>query len=191
MSTLSVFSTAFDKDEVGKVLMLPGPAWFGGSVFNATSGLNAPAGEIAVAPIPQWPGSSSFTTGNVGGGTWLLSAHSAHLKDAVDFLTWVTTDDGYQVALAPGLPAYAPAASAWLANQARSGYYANDLAPVLQQAAAHVWAGWGYGQFSQEAIWAATIDPGLTSGKTIVSMLPAWQTAITNYATSDGYQVTH
>ena len=70
-----------------------------------------------------------------------------------------------------------------------SGYYAQDISGVLQQAAGEVWPGWGYGKFSQEAIWAATIDPGLTSGKAIVSMLPAWQTAITNYATSDGYQV--
>ena len=52
-----------------------------------------------------------------------------------------------------------------------------------------MWPGWGYGKFSQEAIWAATVDPGMTAGKTIVSMLPAWQTAITNYATAAGYQV--
>jgi ABC-type glycerol-3-phosphate transport system substrate-binding protein len=189
MSKLSVFSTAFDKNEQGKVLMLPGPAWFGGSVFDTSSGLNTPKGQIAVAPIPQWPGSAARVTGDVGGGLWLLSAHSAHLKKAVDFLTWVTTNDAYQADLAPGLPAYAPAAAAWLANQAKSGYYANDITPALQQAAGQVWPGWGYGQFSQEAIWAATIDPGLTSGKSIVSMLPAWQSAIAEHAQADGYSV--
>ena len=47
----------------------------------------------------------------------------------------------------------------------------------------------GYGQFSQEAIWAATVVPGLTTGKTIVSTLPAWQSAITSHAQADGYQV--
>jgi ABC-type glycerol-3-phosphate transport system substrate-binding protein len=189
MSKLSVFSTAFDKNEKGKVLMLPGPAWFGGAVFDSTSGLNTPKGQIAVAPIPQWPGSTAAVTGDVGGGLWLLSAHSAHLTAAVDFLTWVTTNNGYQADLAPGLPAYAPAATAWLANQAKSGYYANDIAPALQQAAGQVWTDWGYGQFSQEAIWAATVDPGLTAGKTIVSLLPAWQTAIAQHAQADGYTV--
>ena len=189
MSKLSVFSTAFDKNEKGKVLMLPGPAWFGGAVFDTTSGLNVPKGQIAAAPVPQWPGSSTPSTGNVGGGTWLLSAHSAHLKEAVSFITWVTGNNAWQDELTPGFPAYVPAAKVWLANQAKSGYYAQDISGVLQQAAGEVWPGWGYGKFSQEAIWAATIDPGLTSGKTIVSMLPAWQTAITNYATSDGYQV--
>ena len=191
MSKLSVFSTAFIKNEKGKVLMLPGPSWFGGAVFDSASGLNVPKGQIAVAPIPQWPGSSTASTGNVGGGTWLLSAHSAHLKEAVDFITWVTTNDAYQGDLAPGYPAYAPAAKVWLAHQASSGYYVGNPAPVLEQAAGQVWTGWNYGKWSNEAVWAATIDPGLTSGKTISSMLPAWQTAIGNYATAAGYKVSH
>ena len=191
MSKLSVFSTAFDKNEKAKVLMLPGPAWFGGAVFDSTSGLNVPKGQVAAAPVPQWPGTSTPSTGNVGGGTWLLSAHSAHLKEAVSFISWVTGNNAWQDELTPGFPAYVPAAKVWLANQAKSGYYAVNIDPVLQQAAGEVWPGWGYGKFSQESIWAATIDPGLTSGKTIVSMLPAWQTAITNYATAAGYQVSN
>jgi multiple sugar transport system substrate-binding protein len=77
----------------------------------------------------------------------------------------------------------------WLAHQASSGYFANDIAPVLEQAAGQVWTGWNYGKWSNEAIWASTIDPGLTAGKTITSMLPAWQSAITDHAQADGYQV--
>jgi ABC-type glycerol-3-phosphate transport system substrate-binding protein len=189
MSKLSVFSTAFDKNEKGKVLMLPGPAWFGGAVFDSSSGLNTPAGQIAIATMPQWPGTATPTAGNVGGGTWLLSAHSRHLAEAVNFLTWVTGNNAWQDVLTPGYPAYAPAAAVWLANQAKSDYYADNIAPVLEQAAGQVWSGWGYGQFSQEAVWASTIDPGLTAGKTITSMLPAWQSAITQHAEADGYQV--
>jgi hypothetical protein len=130
-------------------------------------------------------------TGNVGGGLWLLSAHSAHLSEAVNFIEWVATNSAYQADLAPGLPAYGPAAAGWLSNQQKAGYFANDIVPVVQQAAGQIWQGWGYGKFSQEAIWAATVTPGITAGKPIVSMLPAWQTAIANYATADGYQVSH
>lgn len=191
MSKLSAFSSAFDKQEKGKVLMLPGPVWFAGSVFDSTSGLNTPKGQMAAAPMPQWPGSATPATGDVGGGTWLLSAHSAHLTEAVNFIEWVTTSNAYQADLAPGLPAYAPAATAWLAGQQKSGYFANDIVPVVQQVAGQVWSGWGYGKFSQEAIWASTVTPGITAGKSIVSMLPAWQTAISNYATAAGYQVSH
>ncbi len=188
MSLSSVFSSDFDKNDASKILMLPGPAWFGGAVFQ--SSFKTPAGQIAVAALPQWSGDSSPTVGNVGGGTWLLSAHSANLKAATAFMTWVTTSDDYQGKLAPGYPAYKAAATTWLAGQASSGYYSGDITATLQAAANQVWTGWGYGQFSQEAIWAATVTPGLTAGKSIVSLLPAWQSAIANYARSDGYQVT-
>jgi multiple sugar transport system substrate-binding protein len=187
ISISSVFSADFDKNDAAKVLMLPGPSWYGSSLFQST--FKTPAGQIAAAPMPQWAGDSSPSVGNVGGGTWLLSAHSANLKAATAFLTWVTTSDDYQGKIAPGYPAYAPAAKTWLAAQASSGYYANDIATPLQDAANEVWSGWGYGQFSQEAIWAATVTPGITAGKTILSLLPAWQSAIANYARSDGYQV--
>jgi ABC-type glycerol-3-phosphate transport system substrate-binding protein len=146
---------------------------------------------MAAAPAPQWPGTTTPVTGDVGGGLWLLSAHSAHLKEATDFITWVTTSNAYQADLAPGLPAYAPAAKVWLTNQQNGGYFASDIVPAVQQAAGQIWQNWGYPKYSQEAIWAATVTPGITSGKSIVSMLPAWQTAITNYATAAGYQVSN
>ncbi|TDT98218.1 carbohydrate ABC transporter substrate-binding protein (CUT1 family) [Streptomyces sp. 846.5] len=187
MSTSSVFSTDFAKNDAAKVLMLPGPDWFGGALFQGS--FKTPKGQIAVAPMPQWAGDSTPSVGNVGGGTWLLSAHSKNLKDATAFLTWVTTSDDYQGKLAPGYPAYSKAATTWLTAQSSSGYYANDIAKPLQDAANQIWAGWGYPQFSQEAIWAATISPGVTAHKTIVSLLPAWGTAIENYAKTDGYQV--
>ena len=101
----------------------------------------------------------------------------------------MTTSDDYQGKVAPGYPAYVKAAQTWLSNQASSNYYLGDIAGPLQAAAGQVWPGWGYGQFSQEAIWAATITPGLNAGKTIVSMLPDWQKAVVNYAKSNGYQV--
>ncbi|CAM3576467.1 ABC transporter substrate-binding protein [Kibdelosporangium persicum] len=187
LSVSSVFSSDFGKNHAGKILMMPGPAWYGGALFQGT--FKVPAGRIAVAPMPQWSGDNTPSVGNVGGGTWLLSAHSANLKAATDFLTWVTTSDDYQGKVAPGYPAYGPAARTWLANQNSSGYYAGDIAAPLQAAAGQVWPGWGYGQFSQEAIWAATVTPGLNAGKSIVSMLPDWQNAIVNRARADGYQV--
>ncbi|MET8944829.1 carbohydrate ABC transporter substrate-binding protein [Streptomyces sp. NPDC004542] len=186
MSTSGVFSTDFAKNQADKVLLMPGPAWFGGAVFKDT--LKTPAKTIGAAPIPQWSGETSPSTGNVGGGTWLLSKRSAHLKAATDFLIWVTTDQAYQGKEAPGFPAYAPAAETWLKQQNASGYFAGDIG-VLKDASTQVWSGWGSGQFSQEAIWAATVKPGMTQGKSIVSLLPAWQDAIVKYAKSDGYKV--
>ncbi|NEA66232.1 extracellular solute-binding protein [Streptomyces sp. SID12488] len=186
MSISGVFSTDFGKNQADKVLLMPGPAWFGGAMFRDT--LKVPAKQIAAAPIPQWQGDGSPSTGNVGGGTWLLSQHSTHIKAATDFLKWVTTDNAYQGEKAPGYPAYAPAAEAWLKGQDASGYFASDLG-ALKDASSQVWPQWGSGQFSQEAIWAATVKPGITQGKSIASMLPAWQDSITKYAKSNGYKV--
>lgn len=186
MSISGVFSTDFGKNKADKVLLMPGPAWYGGAVFKDT--LKVPAQQIGVAPMPQWQGDGAPSTGNVGGGTWLLSQHSTHLKAATDFLKWVTTDNAYQGEKAPGFPAYAPAAENWLKQQDASGYFASDLS-ALSAAASQVWPEWGSGQFSQEAIWAATVKPGLTQGKSIVSMLPAWQDSIVKHAESNGYKV--
>lgn len=187
LSLSSVFSSDFDKNQAGKILMMPGPSWYGGALFQGT--FKTPAHRIAVAAMPRWSADTGTTASNVGGGTWLLSAHSANLKAATAFLTWATTSRDYQAELAPGYPAYAPAAKDWLAKQASSGYFAGDITGPLQAAANEVWPGWGYGQFSQEAVWAATVTPKLTAGKSIVSLLPAWKSAIANYARAAGYKV--
>ncbi len=88
----------------------------------------------------------------------------------------------------PGFPAYAPAADNWLKAQEAAGYFVGDLT-ALKDASSQVWSDWGSGQFSQEAIWAATVKPALTQGKTIESLLPAWQNSIIKYAQADGYKV--
>ncbi|WP_308491273.1 ABC transporter substrate-binding protein [Microbacterium terrisoli] len=185
---VSVFTPEFVKKYTGKVLMMPGPAWYAGAIFNNPQSLNVPAGQLGVAAPLPWNGEDKAVTGNVGGGTWFISSHSKNLKAAEKFVQYVTTADAYQVELAPGYPAYAEAAQKWVAKQDASKYYATPLQPIVT-AASQIWDGWGYGIFSQEAIWAKTITPGVTAGKTIVDMLPAWQQAIENQAKVDGYTV--
>ncbi|MFI6740579.1 ABC transporter substrate-binding protein [Nonomuraea sp. NPDC050451] len=188
MSMLSLFGPEFAKSQGDKVLMLPGPAWYGGAVFQGT--LKTPKGELAVGDALRWSDQSTPVTGNVGGGTWWLSRHSARLDAAKDFIGWVATADAYQVELSPGYPAYAPAATKWIKKQQDSGYYAGDIAGPISAAAGQVWPGWGSPEFSQEAVWAKTVIPGQTAGKTIESLLPEWQTAIEQQAQIFGYQVT-
>ena len=73
-------------------------------------------------------------------------------------------------------------------KQESSGYYATDLQAVVK-AGTLIWSGWGSGIFSQEAVWAKTMTPGIAKGKSLVSLLPEWQTAIKNQAQVDGYTV--
>jgi ABC-type glycerol-3-phosphate transport system substrate-binding protein len=185
---VSVFTPEFVKKYSGKVLMMPGPAWYAGAIFNNPQSLNVPAGQLGIAAPLPWKGEDKAVTGNVGGGTWFISSHSKNLAAAEKFVQFVTTADDYQVNVAPGYPAYAPAAEKWLAKQESSKYFATSMQPVVT-AASQVWDGWGYGIFSQEAIWAKTMTTAITGGKSIVELLPTWQQAIENQAKVNGYSV--
>jgi hypothetical protein len=54
-----------------------------------------------------------------------------------------------------------------------------------------VWTGWSNTKFSDATAWSSVVLPGLTAGKTLTSLLPDWQTAISNEAKADGYKVTN
>ena len=187
MTALSVFSPDFVKKYAGKVLLMPGPSWFAGAIFDNAQSLNVPKGQLGVAAPLAWQGDSAVA-GNVGGGTWFISSHSKNLAAAAKFTEFVTTADNYQVDVAPGFPAYTAAATKWISKQEASGYFATDLS-ALTAAAGSVWDGWGYPAFSQEAIWAKTMTPLLTSGKPISDHLADWGTAIKNQAQVAGYKV--
>jgi ABC-type glycerol-3-phosphate transport system substrate-binding protein len=184
---VSVFTPEFVQKYANKVLLMPGPAWYAGAIFNNPQSLNVPKGQLGVAAPLPWKGEDA-ATGNVGGGTWFISSHSTNLKAAEKFVEFVTTADDYQVNLAPGYPAYAPAADKWIKKQESSGYYATDLVAVVK-AGTEIWSGWGSGVFSQEAIWAKTVTPAIAGGKNIADVLPDWGTAIKNQAQVDGYTV--
>lgn len=185
--SLSVFTPEFVQKYAGKVLMMPGPVWYAGAIFNNPQSLNVPAGQLGVAAPLAWKGENAVT-GDVGGATWFISSHSKNLKAAEKFVQWVTTADGYQVQLAPGYPAYASAAAAWIKKQESAGYYATSLQAVID-AGSQIWSGWGAGSFSQEAIWAKTVTPAIAAGKSLVDVLPEWGTAIKNQAQVNGYTV--
>jgi multiple sugar transport system substrate-binding protein len=184
----SVFDAEFVSKYTGKTLMLPGPIWFSGALFQNKDSLDAPEGTIAAGLPLAWEGEEPVT-GNVGGGTWFISQHSKNLEAAKTFLEFVTSADEYQVDLAAGLPAYASAAEQWLAKQAESGYFAGDFAENVTMASGQVWDGWGYPRFSQEAVFAKTVTPELAAGKKLVDLLPDWQTALENEAQVNGYTV--
>ena len=74
---LSVFTPDFAKKYGGandKVLMMPGPSWYAQAVFQAA--LHIPAGQITAAMPLQWKNETPITTGQVGGGPWIVSRHS-------------------------------------------------------------------------------------------------------------------
>lgn len=188
LSQDSVFSPEFVQKYSGKVLMLPGPVWFSGAIFDSKTSLNSTPGTVSAGLPLAWNGESAVA-GNVGGGTWYVSSHSTNLAAAKAFVEFVTSSDAYQVELAPGLPAYKAAGDKWLAKQAASNFFTADFSTNVSKAASEVWDGWGYPKFSQEAVWAKTVTPQLAAGKSLVDLLPTWEKAIKNEAQVNGYKV--
>ena len=183
----SVFSADFVSKYAGKVVAIPGPAWYSGAIFQNPDNLNAAAGTIGAAAPLYWDGEDKVT-GNVGGGVWYASSHTKNLDAVATFMEYaVSSDDA--VAQATGLPAYGSASDAWLKTQAESGYFVGDFEENISLAANSVWSGWGFPSFSPETAYASIVVPGLAAGKTIAELVPDWETEVKNEAQVQGYTV--
>ena len=184
---IAVASSSFVKEYGGKVLMLVGPSWYGQYIFGASTSLNVPAGEIAAADPLTWAGSAP-STGDVGGGLWIVSSHAKDPALAASFAEWMDTSDTYQ-ATAPTYPAYVPAAEAWLAANAKSHYFTDNLAPVFTKAASEMWTGWSATRYSTDALWADTVVPALVAGHSLSSEVQPYATQLADYAQTQQYKV--
>ncbi|MCU1492559.1 MAG: extracellular solute-binding protein family 1 [Acidimicrobiaceae bacterium] len=186
LSKLSVESSDFAKQygSADKVLMEVGPSWYGEYIFEL--GYKVPSGQMAAALPPTWPG--DHYTGDVGGGIYMVSQHAKNPRLAAEVATWMATSTDYQKT-APTYPAYRPAAQVWLKAVNASGYFAVSPANVFARTANDVWPGWSSLLFSTDGVWADTVVPGLTSGKSLSSLLPAWGTALKNQAQTLNYSI--
>ena len=181
----SVFGAPFVAS-ASKLVAIPGPAWYAGALFQNPGGVNAKPGDWVAAPPLYWNGADKVT-GNVGGGVWYASSHTAQPDAVKTFLKFIVSDE--KTAGTGGLPAYKSAADTWLAAQAKSGFYAGDFPTAVSTAAASVWNGWSYPNFSPETAWAKVVTPGLAAGKKMTDLAADWQTEMKNEATVVGYTV--
>jgi len=181
----SLFSAEFVAQS-DKLLALPGAAWYAGALFQNPESIAAEPGEWGAAAPLTWANGADVT-GNIGGGMWYASSHSANLDAVKTFLEFIVSDE--EVAGTGGLPAYDSAAQAWLAGQAESGFFAGDFEGAISTAAATVWSGWGFPNFSPETAYAKIVVPGLAEGKTIAELSEAWQTEMQNEAQTVGYTI--
>jgi ABC-type glycerol-3-phosphate transport system substrate-binding protein len=188
----SVFTPDFAKKYGGaadKVLMMPGPSWYATSLFQDT--LHIPAGQITASMPLQWGNETPTTTGQVGGGPWIIARQSKNLATAADFVKWATTVfNPAGKAMRPGYPAYGPLATTWLAMLAKNPYFASNPGPALQAAAPLIWQGWNLVTYPDQPVWSNTVVTGLVAGKSLSSLLSPFGTALGQAAQAAGYQVT-
>ena len=181
----SVFGASFVA-KADHLVAIPGPAWYAGALFQNPGGVNAKPGTWAAAPPLTWANGDKVT-GNVGGGVWYASSHTENPEAVKTFLQFIVSDE--KTAGTGGLPAYKAAADKWLEAQAKSGFYAGDFKAAVSAAAASVWSGWGFPNFSPETAWAKVITPGLAAGKTMADLSADWQQEMKNEAQVVGYTV--
>jgi multiple sugar transport system substrate-binding protein len=185
-----LFTPDWAANHKDKVLGIPGPTWFTGAVIQNPDSLAAEAGTWGAGAPLHWAG-EPVGTGNVGGGFWYGSSHSANLKAVGEYLQYATSGPK-SVQYITGLPAYASTASEWLDVQVDSGFWADSdkFKDVVSGAAGSIWPGWGATlSFSSEPAWAEIVAPALAKGDTIASVVDEWKTRYENDAKVNGYTV--
>jgi ABC-type glycerol-3-phosphate transport system substrate-binding protein len=188
VSDESVFTPSFTQKYGGdndKILLMPGPTWYAKDINSGT--LKIPAGEITAALPLRW-NKEPLSTGQVGGGPWIISKHTKNMAAAVDFVQYVTTTNAAK-AIAPGYPSYGPAANFWLYNLNNDKYFAAPPGPAMKAAANLVWKGWSMVTYPDQPTWSNEVVAKLAQGKSLSSLLPALGKGLANNAKAAGYKV--
>jgi ABC-type glycerol-3-phosphate transport system substrate-binding protein len=192
VATVTIFSPDFAKAYGGaddKVLLMPGPTWYAQGVFEPT--LKIPAGEMTATLPLRW-GREPLTTGQVGGGPWVVSRHTKNLAAAIDFVKFATTSLAVKAKpgpLSPGYPSYGPAATVWLKNLNKDPYFAAPPGAAMKAAAPLVWKGWSMVTYQDQPVWSNSVVTGLVAGQSLSSLLPALGSGLSNNAKAAGYKV--
>jgi len=188
----SVFTPAFAQKYGGdndKILLMPGPTWYAKDIFGGT--LKVPAGEMTAALPLRWKNEPP-TTGQVGGGPWIVSKHTKNVAAAIDFVKFATTSRAVKSkpgALSPGFPSYGPVATVWLKNLNKDPYFAAPPGAAMKAAAALVWKGWSMVTYPDQPVWSTTVVTQLVAGKSLSDQLPAFGEGLSNNAKAAGYKV--
>jgi hypothetical protein len=164
---------------------MPGPTWYAKDIFSGT--LHVPAGQMTAATPLRW-NSEPISTGQVGGGPWIVSRHSKNTGAAIDFVKWVTTTNQAKN-VAPGYPSYGPAADFWLKKLNADEYFAAPEGPAMKAAAKLVWKGWSMVTYPDQPVWSNSVVTQLVAGKSLSSLLPALGSGLAQNAQAAGYKV--
>ena len=170
-----------------KVLMIPGPTWFGEFIIKRR--YEFAEGVTGVAMTPKWASQDNPVAWSWGGGVWGGWKDTAHPEAVVDLLTFVTTDvDTNRAAVT--MPAYQPASVEWGAGFDASGYYAGEgnFAEMVD-AAAFGHPGYVSLRIDTRASFTKAVVNDLAAGASLESLLPQLQEELVNQANLARYKV--
>ncbi len=195
----SPFDAGYIKDvaQAGKWLMNIGPSWWGQFVLRPASSYNIPAGAVATAPMPTWPGETKGYSGEYGGGIYTVSPHSKYPKEALAFAMFMDGDARNIVSVknpdgshgAPTYPAYGPGNKLWVAAVAKDPYYAQNIVPAFDKQAQLIWGGTKPVRYDANGAWGASFATEIAQSKNLQKAIDAYATYTSNAATQVGYAV--
>jgi len=184
LSTNSIFSV-----DPTKIVMDVGALWEGTVVFQTGTSTGVPNQTMVAYPAPKATNGAA-STGDLGGGLWLVSKHSKHAKAAAAFAQYMATSPVIQkVGVEAGLPQYVPDQAAYLSSLGTTFGDASVTEATWKQAAAQVWDGWSPVPWSTDGVWASTDLANVTGGKPVAGELLPYAEALANQARLAGYTV--
>ncbi len=178
--------------QADKILMLVAPTWMALSSFGGKPGsqyYNTAEHQLGVAAPVRWDGDTQVMTSAMGGGAWVVSKHTQNLPLALDFITWMVSAVEYW-AITPDYPVYVPVQPAWEKAANANPLFANDPFPAMQTASQAISPLYTLPGYDVMGLLNDFVSRALSQGKTLESLLPDLQTAMTSLAKTNGYEVT-
>ncbi|MEU4446988.1 sugar ABC transporter substrate-binding protein [Actinosynnema sp. NPDC050801] len=173
----------------GTIATLPYGAWMPGIL---QSSVPDGAGKWAVAPMPTYDGKP--VTAEHGGSTQAVLKQSPKPALAAAFVRWLNHGNGIKPFLeSGGFPATKADLDAPSFKDAESAYFGGQkINQVLTAAAGQVAPGWSYlpYQLYANSIFGDTVGKSYKENTDLAPGLEAWQEALVDYGTQQGFTVT-
>jgi ABC-type glycerol-3-phosphate transport system substrate-binding protein len=174
-----------------KLLMLVAPTWMALASFGGKPGsqyYNTAEHQLGVSPPLRWEGDTQVMTSAMGGGAWVISKHTQNLPAALDFITWMVSAAEFW-AVTPDYPVYVPVQPAWEKAANANPLFADDPFPAMQIASQAISPLYRLPGYDVMGVLNDFVGQALDQKKTLESLLPDLQTAMTTLARTAGYEV--
>jgi multiple sugar transport system substrate-binding protein len=174
-----------------KLLMLVAPSWMALASFGGKPGsqyYETADHQLGVAAPLRWDAEAQLMTSAMGGGAWVVSRHTQNLSLALDFITWMVSAPEFWV-ITPDYPVYVPVQPAWEKAVSANPLFANDPFMVMQTASQAISPLCTLPNYDVMGTLDNFVSRALSQKKTLESLLPDLQTAMTTQAQAAGYEV--
>jgi ABC-type glycerol-3-phosphate transport system substrate-binding protein len=174
-----------------KLLMLVGPAWMALTSFGGKPGsqyYETADHQLGVAPPLRWEGDTQVMASSWGGGAWAISKHTRNLPLALDFIVWMVGAPEFWTNT-PDYPVYLPVQPTWQKAISANPLFANDPFPPMRTASQAISPLYTLPAYDVMGTLGDFVSRALSEKKTLQSLLPDLQTAMSAEAKKAGYDV--